>query len=131
MRYRWRVCNLPPHVMCCCVQEGCLPLHLAAESNKSEAVIKALLDAYPDAIKEKAHHRYLPLHLAAASSESEAVIKVLLNAYPGAAKERNTRYKEAVNWSLPKDLARTDAIKASRRPVSNSRKPMPVVRKGV
>ena len=39
--------------------EGMLPLHLAARRyNKSEAVIKALLDAYPDAAKEKDKVRY-------------------------------------------------------------------------
>jgi len=35
------------------VQEDCLPLHLAAAHNESEAVIKALLDAYPNATKKK------------------------------------------------------------------------------
>ena len=39
--------------VCCRVQFGFLPLHHAAQYNKSEAVIKALLDAYPDAAKEK------------------------------------------------------------------------------
>ena len=44
--------SLPSRV-CCRVQSGSLPLHFAAENNKSEAVIKALLDAYPDAAKAK------------------------------------------------------------------------------
>ena len=39
--------------VCCRVQNGGLPLHEAAESNKPEAVIKALLAAYPDAAKEE------------------------------------------------------------------------------
>ena len=34
------------------MQHGNLPLHGAAQYTKSEAVIKALLDAYPDAAKE-------------------------------------------------------------------------------
>ena len=99
--------------VCCRVQDGKLPLHFAAQSNESEAVIKALLDAYPDAVKEKDKVRcgrgrrvfcpllslltcvccrvqdgYLPLHLAAYHNESEAVIKALLDAYPDAAKEK-------------------------------------------
>ena len=39
--------------VCCRVQIKNLPLHLAARHNKSEAVIKALLAAYPDAAKER------------------------------------------------------------------------------
>ena len=35
--------------VCCRVQDGMLPLHWATRDNKSEAVIKALLAAYPDA----------------------------------------------------------------------------------
>ena len=46
--------SLTPHVCVCCrVQLEKLPLHDAAKCNESEAVIKALLDAYPDAAKEK------------------------------------------------------------------------------
>ena len=99
--------------VCCRVQVGQLPLHLAAQNNKSEAVIKALLDAYPDAIKEKAvrcgrgrrvlcpllslltcvccrvQDGCLPLHLAAWDNKSEAVIKALLDAYPDAAKAKD------------------------------------------
>ena len=92
---------------------GELPLHYAASNNKSEAVIKALLDAYPGAAKEKDKVRCgrgrrvlcpalslltcvccrvqdgrLPLHYAAYGNKSEAVIKVLLDAYPDAAKAK-------------------------------------------
>ena len=98
--------------VCCRVQYGNLPLHNAA-GNNSEAVIKALLDAYPDAIKAKTEVRCghgrrvlcpllslltcvccrvqggLPLHIAAAKNESEAVIKALLDAYPDAAKAKD------------------------------------------
>ena len=91
-----------------------LPLHIAAQYSKSEAVIKALLDAYPDAIKAKDDVRcgrgrrvcvllfslssrvcvlpcaawLLPLHLAAWNNKSEAVIKALLDAYPDAIKAK-------------------------------------------
>ena len=103
--------------VCCRVQDGNLPLHYAAQNNKSEAVIKALLDAYPDAAKERDNVRCgrgrrvlcpllslltcvccrvqdgnLPLHYAAQNNKSEAVIKALLDAYPDAAKaESNVR----------------------------------------
>ena len=40
-------------IVCCRVQYGELPLHYAARWNVSEAVVKAVLAAYPDAIKEK------------------------------------------------------------------------------
>ena len=43
--------------VCCRVQDEGLPLHLAVVHSKSEAVIKALLDAYPDAAKAKSDVR--------------------------------------------------------------------------
>ena len=47
--------SLSPHVCVCCrVQDGKLPLHCAAQHyNASEAVIKALLAAYPAAVRER------------------------------------------------------------------------------
>ena len=36
-----------------CTQNGCLPLQVAAEFQASEAVVKQLLEGYPDAIQEK------------------------------------------------------------------------------
>ena len=110
--------------------------------SKSEAVIKALLAAYPDAAKAKDEFGRLPLHYAAINSKSEAVIKALLDAYPDAIKEKdNVRCGRgrrvlcpllshsshmrsipsppplfslaAVQFGdLPKDLACRDAIKA-------------------
>ena len=90
------------------------PFALAAARIESGAVIKALLDAYPDAAKAKGvvrcgfgrrvlcpllslltcvccrvQYGKLPLHLAAGHNKSEAVIKALLAAYPDAAKEEN------------------------------------------
>ena len=104
---------LSPHRVCCCVQIGGLPLHYAADHNESEAVIKAVLAAYPDAAKAKDTVRrgrgrrvlcpllslltcvccrvqldWLPLHFAASHTKSEAVIKALLDAYPDAAKAK-------------------------------------------
>ena len=66
-------------------------------------MIKALLDTYPEAANADGQ---LPLHDAAAHSKSEAVVKMLLAAYPDATKEKDR------NGQLPKDLAKTDAIKA-------------------
>ena len=43
--------------VCCHAQLGWLPLHFAAGNSESEAVIMALLDAYPDAAKEKGEVR--------------------------------------------------------------------------
>ena len=51
--------SLSPHVCVCCrVQGGKLPLHYAAQNNRPEAVMKALLAAYPDAAKAKDIVRY-------------------------------------------------------------------------
>ena len=86
--------------VCCRVQDGKLPLHCAALYNNSQAVIKVLLAAYPDAAKATTNgqpHKYgmlngyLPLHYAAQYNKSEAVIKALVDAYPDAAKEKEVR----------------------------------------
>eukprot|EP00985_Skeletonema_marinoi_P010384 scaffold4881_cov201-Skeletonema_marinoi.AAC.1 len=70
-----------------------LPLHYAIIEMRSQKVLKALLDAYPDAAKKKnPQTRNLPLHDALEDAlkrpEAEEVILLLLNAYPQAAKEK-------------------------------------------
>ena len=93
--------------VCCRVQDGSLPLHCAARDNKSEAVIKALLDAYPDAAKEKADVRcgrgrrvLCPLLSHSSHMRSMPSPPPLFSL-------------AAVQYGrLPKDYAMTDAIKA-------------------
>ena len=67
--------------------------HREASGSESEAVVKALLAAYPDAAKEKNGFRggsgRMPLHAAAEFNTTEAVVKVLLDAYPDAAKAKD------------------------------------------
>eukprot|EP00577_Skeletonema_sp_RCC1716_P003798 CAMPEP_0113416640 /NCGR_PEP_ID=MMETSP0013_2-20120614/25227_1 /TAXON_ID=2843 ORGANISM="Skeletonema costatum, Strain 1716" /NCGR_SAMPLE_ID=MMETSP0013_2 /ASSEMBLY_ACC=CAM_ASM_000158 /LENGTH=1678 /DNA_ID=CAMNT_0000303715 /DNA_START=200 /DNA_END=5233 /DNA_ORIENTATION=- /assembly_acc=CAM_ASM_000158 len=70
-----------------------LPLHYAIIEMRSQKVLNALLDAYPDAAKEKNPQTgNLPLHDALEDAlkrqEAEEVILLLLNAYPQAAKEK-------------------------------------------
>ena len=70
-----------------------LPLHYAIMEMRSQKVLKALLDAYPDAAKKKNPQTgNLPLHDALEDAlkrpEAEEVILLLLNAYPQAAKEK-------------------------------------------
>ncbi|KAK1747141.1 serine/threonine-protein kinase [Skeletonema marinoi] len=70
-----------------------LPLHYAIIEMRPQKVLKALLDAYPDAAKKKnPQTRNLPLHDALEDAlkrpEAEEVILLLLNAYPQAAKEK-------------------------------------------
>eukprot|EP00984_Skeletonema_dohrnii_P005207 scaffold1824_cov104-Skeletonema_dohrnii-CCMP3373.AAC.7 len=62
-------------------------LHDAIMEMRSHQVLKALLDAYPDAAKKKNPQTgNLPLH--DALGRAEEVILLLLNAYPQAAKEK-------------------------------------------
>ena len=60
-------------------------LHLPS-SNKPEGVIKALLDVYPDAAKEKGYAGYLPFHYAAEKQMDAGAVKAILAAYPDAVK---------------------------------------------
>ena len=95
-----------------CAQSGRLPLHDAVANNASEAVVKALLEAHPEAVRTEgpvralawsSHHRdphlfaasslaqdeevmnALPLHIAAAHQASLAVVRILLEAHLEAA----------------------------------------------
>jgi ankyrin repeat protein len=76
--------------------DGVLPLHLAASCQKDkygQAVVEALLAAYPEATREKTDEGgYLPLHLAARSQHGAhglAVVEALLAAYPEGVLEKN------------------------------------------
>ena len=65
--------------------EGYLPLHLAVSSQAESAVVQALLDQHPAAVREKDPKGNLPLHLAAKNRASGDVVHRLLYAYPDAA----------------------------------------------
>ena len=93
--------------VCCRVQGGNLPLHLAARYNESEAVIKALLAAYPGAAKAKTVVRcgrgrrvLCPLLSHSSHMRSMPSPPPLFS------------LAAAQDGRLPKDLAKTDAIKA-------------------
>ena len=77
-----------------------LPLHWAARKSASEAVVKALLCAYPDAAKAKDYVREtacLCPHLTYAP---------LLPSHPA------PNHSRVQAGDLPKDYAKTDTIKA-------------------
>ena len=71
--------------------DGKMPLHFAAQYSSSEAVVQALLAAYPKAVKTTTKGGHTPLHIAAQYSSSLAVVQDLLAAYPEAAKA-TTKY---------------------------------------
>jgi len=68
-------------------RDGWHPLHLACISGSSHEVVKALLDAYPNAamMPDSAEHQ-LPLHLAVSHNAGKDVIEELYEAYPDAIK---------------------------------------------
>eukprot|EP00966_Prymnesium_polylepis_P292859 6763882-Prymnesium_polylepis.1 len=62
---------------------GRLPLHVAVDNKASDAVVKKLLEAYPQAAAiTTGYDKKLPLHLAVRSQPSEVVVQLLLDAYP-------------------------------------------------
>ena len=90
---------------CCRVQRGGLPLRYAAQYSESEAVIKALLDAYPDAIKEKDKVR---------CGRGRRVLCPLLSHSSHMRSMRSPppllSLADVQDGKRPKDLAQTDAI---------------------
>ena len=67
---------------------GYTPLYKALESNAPEAVVIALLAAWPDAAKAKRRRGCNPLCLALEHNAPEAVAMALLAAWPDGVKER-------------------------------------------
>ena len=99
--------SLSPHVCVCCrVQDGWLPLHFAAGSTESVAVIKAVLAAYPDAAKAMNNVR---------CGRGQRVLCPLLFAPHTCAPcplPRPFSLAAVQDGKLPKDYAKTAAIKA-------------------
>ena len=99
--------SLSPHVCVCCrVQDGSLPLHCAAHNNESEAVIKAVLAAYPDAAKAMNNVR---------CGRGQRVLCPLLFAPHTCAPcplPRPFSLASVQDRKRPKDYAKTDTIKA-------------------
>jgi ankyrin repeat protein len=54
---------------------GKTPLHRAAKYSSSEAVVQALLAAYPEAVKATDKLGRMPLHVAARYSSSVSVVQ--------------------------------------------------------
>lgn len=70
-------------------QRGHLPLHLAAQSQAKEPVMRALLKANPKAAEAKNKSSNTPLHDAAKYRASTDVVKLLIDAYPEAVYVQN------------------------------------------
>ena len=64
---------------------GNLPIHRAAIKKTPSACVQALLEAWPDMIKEKDEFELTPLSLAISSKAHPAVVAVLLAKHPEAA----------------------------------------------
>jgi len=62
--------------------DGRLPLHYAAWTGASDAVVRALLAAHPDGAKEKDCTGRLPLNFALENKASDSVVQALLAVYP-------------------------------------------------
>ena len=73
-------------------RDGELPLHNIFRHNgsfPSVRLLESLLEAFPDAVRERTSDGDLPLHLALYSYSSIKIIRLLITAYPESAAERN------------------------------------------
>ena len=76
--------NLYPEASMEMTQRGHVPLHLAAQSQASESVIKALIKANTKAAEARNKSNNTPLHDAAKYRASAGVVRILLETYPDA-----------------------------------------------
>ena len=66
-------------------KQSFLPLHSACARSPPNALVKALLDVFPDAASTPDDYDMLPIHYATGNYACEEVIITLLSAYPNGA----------------------------------------------
>jgi ankyrin repeat protein len=63
--------------------DGKLPIHLACNNGSNEALVRLLIDKYPESLKEKDKSQSIPLHYAAARRMAKTdTLKLLVERYP-------------------------------------------------
>ncbi len=67
--------------------------------------VQALIDKYPDAVKEKGLNGYLPLHVAIRKGASMEVVQLLINEYPDAAKAKDNHGKLPLHLAVLNDAS--------------------------
>uniref|UniRef100_A0A7S1UQR2 Uncharacterized protein n=1 Tax=Grammatophora oceanica TaxID=210454 RepID=A0A7S1UQR2_9STRA len=70
-------------------KQGNFALHEVCKNQPSVAVLLALIEANPGAVKTKGCWGYLPLHYACTSDAGKEVVKKLLEVHPGGARTRD------------------------------------------
>jgi ankyrin repeat protein len=80
-------------------QQESLPLHLALQGEVDPAVVRCLLEQWPEAAREWAF-TFLPLHFAlTARVPSAEAVQVLLDAYPEALRETDSEDATVLGWA--------------------------------
>ena len=81
-------------------QHSFLPLHMACSvPYTSDALVKLLLERYPNAVKKADACSSLPLHLAVRSKAPSSVVKRLLASYPAGAMQLDADGRLALHWA--------------------------------
>mmetsp|Transcript_12803 Transcript_12803/g.24026 ORF Transcript_12803/g.24026 Transcript_12803/m.24026 type:complete len:515 (+) Transcript_12803:166-1710(+) len=75
-----------------------LPIHSAAARQPPEAIIVALIEAYPEGVESCDDQGKYALHYAAGNQASSGVIRALLDAYPKAATISDPEGKLPLHW---------------------------------
>jgi len=78
-----------------------LPLHESLVANAPIEVVKTLLDAYPEGIKEReTSYLRFPLHCACRKNADPEIVQVLLNAYKDASLEADSLGRLPLHYAL-------------------------------
>lgn len=89
-----------------------LPIHSAAARQPPEAIIVALIEAYPEGVKSCDDQGKYALHYAAGNQASSGVIRALLDAYPKAATISDPEGKLPLHWMAISGPFEPSAIEA-------------------
>lgn len=91
----YRILEKHPRVARIRNKHGMLPLHVFLDLNQNTildvAVVKALVQVYPESVKKEDSDRYTPLHLACLYPWTEPIVRFLLEEYPRALSIRNNQ----------------------------------------
>ena len=87
-----------------------LPIHSAAARQPPEAVISALIEAYPEGAQSPDDQGKYALHYASGNQASSGVIRALINSFPSAATTSDPEGKIPLHWMALSGPSEPDVI---------------------
>lgn len=90
-----------------------LPLHLACFVDAPLAIVRRLVDLYPESIRCTDDEQMLPIHLALNYGARDEIVHFLLTAWPGSVNVRGKNGQSTLAWAIQtRDVTRAQSLAA-------------------